>query len=57
MRSDAFAIVLHAVLAALACATVVGWLLYRTVRPTQAKIRALPEWFVPSTLWFALSFT
>lgn len=44
ITSDAFAIVLHAVLAALACATVVGWLLYRTVRPTQAKIRALPEW-------------
>jgi hypothetical protein len=48
--SDAFIIVLHAVLAALACVAVVSWLLYRTVRTTQAKLTALPKWCLTLTI-------
>lgn len=44
VSSDAFVIVLHAVLATLACLAVTGWMVYRCVRASQRKLRSLPQW-------------
>jgi hypothetical protein len=47
--SDAFVLVLHAVLATLACLAVTGWMVYRCVRASQRKLRSLPQWSVESS--------